>query len=190
MDTKIILSIIATVVGNIAFYPYLKEIFSRKTKPHAYTWLIWSLTQGTGVYEIFHGGGGWGALNLLIGTLLVIVVFFFSLKYGTKNITKSDTIILIFALLAIVVWWQLKMPVVSIIMISAIDFSGYIPSFRKTYIDPSSEPTIAWALFTTSNVIALFSLSQYNILTVTYMAMLGIANFILMMITILRKKSV
>lgn len=189
MDLKIVLSIIATIIGTIAFFPYLKEIFNKKTKPHAYTWLIWSLTQGTGVYGILHGGGSWGALNLLVGTLFVIIVFLVSIKYGTKNITRGDTVVLILALLATAVWWQLKQPVISIIMVSVIDFIGYIPSFRKTYADPSSESTLAWAGFTISNVFALFALSQYNLLTVTYILMLAIANFILMMITILRKRS-
>lgn len=188
MDIKIILSIIAAIIGNVAFYPYLKEILAKKTKPHLYTWLIWTLTQGTGVYGVLHGGGGWGVLNLFIGTFFVFLVFLFSLKYGTKNITFSDTIILVLALLAIIVWWQLDQPIISIVMISAIDFCGYIPSFRKTYKEPSSEPAIAWAGFAISNIIAIFALSQYNVLTITYIATLATANIILMMISFIKKQ--
>jgi hypothetical protein len=110
MGMKIFFTVIATVVGTAAFFPYLKDIFLRKTKPHTYTWLIWTMTQGTAVVGIWYGGGGWGGLNLTAGTFLVAGVFFFSLRYGTKNITRSDTIILIVALLAIVAWWQLHQP--------------------------------------------------------------------------------
>ncbi len=52
MDIKIISTIIATIIGVIAFFPYLKDIFSLKTKPHVYTWLIWVITQGTAVLGI------------------------------------------------------------------------------------------------------------------------------------------
>ena len=51
-----------------------------------------------------------GGLELVIGTIFVFIVFLFSLKYGTKNITKSDTAVLITAFLAVLVWWQLHQP--------------------------------------------------------------------------------
>src|SRR3990167_3221068 len=152
MDVKIILTVISTAIGVVSFFPYLRDTFSLKTKPHAYTWLIWAITQGTAVFGIWHGGGGWGALNLTIGTLFVIVVFLFSIKYGTKNITKSDTAILVAALLAIIIWWRLDQPLISVIMVSMIDVIGYIPSFRKSYQEPWSETLISWILFSASNI--------------------------------------
>ena len=131
MDIKIFFTIVATVVGAIAFFPYLRDIFLHKTKPHAYTWLIWTITQGTAVAGIWYGGGGWGGLNLAVGALFVASVFFFSLRYGTKNITRSDTVVLMVALLAIIAWWQFRQPLIAILMVSAIDIIGYIPSFRN-----------------------------------------------------------
>lgn len=59
IDIKIILAIISTVVAiALAFVPYLRDIFRRKTKPHTYTWLIWTITQGTAVAGLWYGGGG------------------------------------------------------------------------------------------------------------------------------------
>ena len=83
-DIKIILAIIATFIGIVAFFPYLKDTLNRKTKPHAYTWLIWALTQGTAVFAMLYAGGGIGAMNLAVGLFFVFAVFLFSLKYGTK----------------------------------------------------------------------------------------------------------
>jgi len=190
MDIKIILTIIATAIGVVAFLPYLRDIFSLKTKPHAYTWLIWAITQGTAVFGIWRGGGGWGALNLTIGILFVVAIFFFSLKYGTKNITKSDTIILIAALSAIVVWWQLDRPLISVIMVSAIDVIGFIPSFRKSYKDPWSETLTSWVLFSISNIFAILALKEYNFLTVTYLVAINSANIAFFLFCFFRKKFV
>jgi len=190
MDIKIILTIIATIIGVVAFFLYLKDTFSLKTKPHAYTWLIWAITQGTAVFGIWYGGGGWGALNLAVGTFFVIAVFFFSLKYGTKNITKSDTAILIAALSAIVVWWQLDKPLISVIMVSVIDVIGYVPSFRKSYQEPWSETLISWVLFSTSNIFAILALKEYNLLTVTYLAAITSANIALFLFCFFRRKFV
>lgn len=188
MDTKIILTIIATIIGVAAFFPYLRDIFSLKTTPHAYTWLIWAITQGTAVFGIWYGGGGWGALNLTVGTLFVIAVFLFSLKYGTKNITKSDTAILIVALSAIVVWWQLDKPLISVIMVSAIDVIGYVPSFRKSYQEPWSETLISWILFSVSSIFAISALKEYNLLTVTYLVATTSAHIALFLLCFFRRQ--
>jgi len=188
MDVKIILTVIATAIGVVAFFPYLRDTFSLKTKPHAYTWLIWAITQGTAVFGIWYGGGGWGALNLTIGTLFVIVVFLFSIKYGTKNITKSDTAILVAALSAIIIWWRLDQPLISVIMVSMIDVIGYIPSFRKSYQEPWSETLISWILFSASNTFAILALEEYNLLTVTYLAAITSANIALFLLCFFRRK--
>ena len=190
MDVKIILTVIATAIGVVAFFPYLRDTFSLKTKPHAYTWLIWAITQGTAVFGIWYGGGGWGALNLTIGTLFVIVVFLFSIKYGTKNITKSDTAILVAALSAIIIWWRLDQPLISVIMVSMIDVIGYIPSFRKSYQEPWSETLISWILFSASNIFAILALEEYNLLTVTYLATITSANIALFLLCFFRRKFV
>ncbi|MFA6475705.1 MAG: hypothetical protein WCV88_05975 [Patescibacteria group bacterium] len=103
MSVKIILTLMATAVSIVAYFVYLRDVFSLKTKPHVYTWLIWAITQGTATLGIWYGGGGWGALSLTIGTFFIIAVFLFSLKYGTKNITKSDVMMLVISLCAILV---------------------------------------------------------------------------------------
>lgn len=190
MDIKIILTIIATGIAVAAFFPYVKDIFSLKTKPHAYTWLIWAITQGTAILGILYGSGSWGALSLTVGTFCVIAVFLFSLKYGTKNITKSDTATLIAALSAIVVWWQLDQPLVSVLMVSAIDVMGYVPSFRKSYREPWSETLISWILFSVSNMFAILALKEYNLLTVTYLAATASANIALFLMCYFRRQFV
>lgn len=187
MDIKIIFVAIAIIIGFSATFPYIKDIFSLKTKPHAYTWLIWSLTTGTAAFAAYYGGGGVGSLNLILMFFVTFGIFLISLKYGTKNITMWDTIILITALLAILVWWQLKQPLISVLMVSAIDVIGYFPSFRKTWHEPWSETIISWLGFATANVFAILALSEYNFLTVTYLFSVTLANAILFLICLVRR---
>jgi inorganic pyrophosphatase len=176
MSIKIIFLIFSIVCGLSAFIPYLFDTFKLKTKPHIYTWIIWALTQGTATFAIFYGGGRLGGVELAIGVILQIVVIIFSLKYGTKDITKSDAFVLVIALLAILVWWQLKQPILSVVLVSAIDVFGYIPTFRKSYKDPWSETLATWILFAMSDIFAVLALSKYNFLTVTYLATITVVN--------------
>ncbi|MCL4405206.1 MAG: hypothetical protein M1361_01130 [Patescibacteria group bacterium] len=187
---KPIFAILSLITTLWAVLPYLRDIFLKKTKPHAYTWLIWTITQGTAAAGLIYGKGGWGGLELVVGTALVFIIFLLSLKYGTRSITKSDTVVLIFALLAIVIWWQLHNPFLAVIMVSAIDFAGYIPSFRKTFYEPWTETPSSWAIFSLGNILNILALSQYNFLTLTYLITIIIANAVLLAVCLIRRQVV
>jgi len=187
MEIKVVLGILAAIIGGVAYLPYLKDIFALKTKPHAYTWLIWFITNSIALAGVLFGGGSWGSSSLVIFTLLILIVFLYSLKYGSKNITTSDTIILILDFIAVLIWWRLNQPILSILMITAIDVCGYIPSIRKTFVDPWSETPVAWILFAVSNLISILALSKYNLLTTTYLAAIMVANIVMFSISYFRR---
>ncbi|MBP9818442.1 MAG: hypothetical protein KBC87_00545 [Candidatus Pacebacteria bacterium] len=165
-------------------------MFARKTKPHLYTWLIWAITQGTAAVALIYGGGKFGSISLIIGTVLVCVIFIFTFKYGTKNITKGDTATLVVAMLAVIVWWQLKNPLLSVLMVSAIDGIGYIPTFRKSYKEPYSETVSFWILMALAAVLSILANAEYNLLTVTYLTVLAVANIIVASICVIRRKTI
>ncbi len=189
-DPKLVYAILATVISIGAFFPYLWDVLKLKTKPHLYTWAIWCITQGTAVTGLWYGNGGWGAIALTIGTGFVLLITLLSLKYGTKNITRSDTVVLILALLAVLVWWQLKNPVLAVLMVSAIDMFGYIPSWRKSVTEPWSETVWTWLTFCVANVFAILALTEYNTLTVTYLLTITTANLILVGICLYFRRTV
>ena len=190
MDFKFIISIVASLLTIIGYTPYFKNIFTGKTKPHLYTWLIWMITQGTATIALLYGGGKFGSFSLITGTILVLTVFLLSFKYGTKDVTKKDRIILVLALLAIVIWWQLDNPFVAVLMVSAIDGVGYIPTIRKSFNDPWSETLFFWAVMAVVALLTLIANAEYNFLTVTYLAMLFIANILVVLVCLLRRRVV
>ncbi|MEI7451703.1 MAG: hypothetical protein WCK37_00705 [Candidatus Falkowbacteria bacterium] len=187
---KIVFAVIAALIGVLAFLPYFRDIFRLKTKPHIYTWLIWAITQTTAIVGIIRGGGSWGALNLIVGTVFVVGIFLFSFKYGSKNITRQDTFVLFAALGAILVWWQLDKLTLAVIMVSIIDVLGYFPSFRKVYQEPWSETLSSWLLFSVSNIFAIMALDKYNLLTVTYLTLISLANIVMFLICFVRRRSI
>jgi len=191
IDIKLIFAILAVLLAVFgSFLPYLRDIFKKKTKPHTYTWLIWTITQGVATAGLLYGNGGWGALDLLIGTFFVFAIFLISLKYGTRNITKSDTIILMVSLLAIIVWLQMRNPLVAVLMVTAIDFAGYLPSFRKSFQEPWTETVSSWLIFSLGNIFVILSLNEYNLLTLTYVMMMTVANIIIAVICLMRRRIV
>jgi len=187
---KLTLSVVAAVVIAAGFYPYYRDILRKKTQPHLYTWLIWLITQATATVGVWKGGGGYQMFSYLAGLVLVIGVFLLTLKYGTKNITRTDTALLGLALLAIVGWWQLNSLLLAVFAVSAIDALGYLPTLRKCYHEPWSETLSFWVLMICGNAFSMLSSAHYNALTLTYSATISIGNAIVCLLCLWRRKTV
>ncbi len=190
IDIKTILAIVAAVIGLAPLPFYIRSIFWGSTRPHAYTWLVWTITQGTAVFGLWYGGGGIALLSMSIGVFTIFGIFIISLFRGTKNIKTFDTVTLVAALGAVFVWWQLDQPVLSILMVCLIDALGYMPTLRKSFEDPWSETIALWAICTGSNFIAMFALREYNFLTLGYLSTISALNLLLVCVCLLRRQAI
>lgn len=173
---KTICGIIATIVSIISFFPYLRNIFRRKTQPHSYTWLIWTILQVTGVVAMFNNHAGIGTLALAVGAVFCGYIFILSLKYGTKNITLFDTCCLVGALAAIVVYIFLHNPVLSVILITVTDFVGFLPTLRKAFAEPYTETISLYLLGVIWSAFNIVAISTYSITTTLYPSCILFAN--------------
>jgi hypothetical protein len=172
------------------YFLYIRDILLRKIQPHIYSWIVWGITMGTATAGSLLGGGGTGSWPLFFGTFFICVITLLCLRFGTKNITRSDTVALLAALLAIFVWWQLDNPLLVVLMATSIDAVGYFPTFRKTWEEPSSESAYFWLLSTIGTGINIGALAAYNYLTLPYLIMMGILNFVVFSIVVMRGKQV
>ncbi len=176
MSTHAFFAILATTIALANKIPYIADIYRLKTTPHSYSWLIWTLLQGTGALVMLSGGAGFGVASLLAGTVLCAFIFLLSLRYGTKNITTFDTICFIGALIATGVWFFLHDAFLSILLISAIDFIAFLPTFRKAYEEPYSETPIMYLFAGIGEGFALLALTNITFTTSFYLITLVITN--------------
>jgi len=189
MDIKIIFSALSVIIGTWAFIPYLRDVLKKETHPHSFTWLIWGITQGTAAAGLWVGEAGVGAIPLTVGTCLVTLIFILSLRHGEKDITRSDLIVLIVALVAICIWWLLDNPLIAILMVSAIDVVGYIPSIRKSYQKPWTENASSWGAWAIAGIFAILALESYNLLTLSYLIAISTANSAFLIFLLIRRRS-
>ena len=188
MAFKELFGILAVVAGLTSFLPYLRDIFRKKTTPHIYSWLVWSILQITGVIAMISGDAGYGSLGLAMGALVSIVVFILAFKYGTRNITKFDTVCLIGALVAILVWIFQKDAFYSVILITVIDFVGFLPTYRKGYFEPNSETAMLYFMSAVSNIFAILSIANYSVVTTLYVASLVATNGFIVTLLLVRRR--
>lgn len=176
------------VFAVAAFTPYIADIFRRRTEPHMYSWLVWSIIQITAVTLMVLNGSGIGALGLGIGAVLCVFVFILSFWYGTKNITRFDEVSLAGALSAIIVWWATSSAFFAAIIVIIIDLVGFLPTMRKAYGEPFSETLSMWVLSGLSNLFVLFAINQYTFVTMGYVVSLVLTNFACVTVILLGRK--
>lgn len=185
---QITITIIGICISRTGTIKYIKDIIWGGTKPHIYTWVLRFITQSIGVLGMRQWGGGLWVRWPTIGLIGLGIVIGLSIKHWTKNITTFDTTLLVWWLLAVCLWWLTNNPLWSVILVSLIDTIWYIPSFRKTFLDPHSETLISWIWYCIANICVIFALAEYNLLTLLYIGMILLCNLCMVMIIVSRRK--
>lgn len=188
MDYKILLGIIAIVVGCIGYIPYFRSMIAGTTKPHAFSWLIWSIIAAiTFAAQITNraGPGAWVSAAYVISCL---IVFIFALKKGEKNIALLDWLSLLGAGISLFFWYLTNSPLLTVIIITLIDCFGYIPTIRKSYHAPYEENADLYFWSGMSYVIALFAMKAYSVITLLNPFVLILTNVFFVLLLLWRRK--
>ena len=107
---------------------------------------------------MFAAGAGIGIASLAIGAILCFLIWLLSLRYGTHNINTFDKICLAGGLVAIAIYLFLHDPLLSVIVVTLTDLIGFLPTFRKSYKEPTTETASTYILSSASSLFALGAL--------------------------------
>ncbi len=184
-ETFAITAALFAVAGNL---PYLWEIIKGRVKPHPYSWLVWSVISGIIFFGQVQKGAGVGAIPTAASELFTIIIFLFSLKYGFKHITKTDTVFLALALAGVIPWILTKDPTFSVVVAVAIDLVAFAPTLRKTWQYPKTEMPVLYGANVLRHILALCSLQSYNIATMLHSLAMLVTNSIMVGILLMRGK--
>ncbi len=188
MNYKIFFSVAATVLMFAAYVPYVRDIFRKKTTPHAFSFFIWGLA-GVIIYGLqIKGGAGVGSWATLGICFISFFIFLLALKYGEKKITVSDVIFFLLALAALFLWLVVKQPVLSSILIVLVDILGFVPTIRKSWNRPHSETLFMYELSTVRQALGIFALERFNFLTALNPVVWTIVNGIFVVVLIMRRR--
>jgi hypothetical protein len=188
MDYKTVLGIIAIAVGFVSYIPYFRDIFLGQTKPHMFSWFVWAVLEGTAFFAQLSKGAGAGAWVTGTTSILCLSVFVVSLSRGEKDITLSDKLSLVGALLGIVLWYFSRNALTAVILVSITDFLGFVPTFRKSYFKPREETAKLYAMSVLKLAFSLFALQSFNLTTALYPISLILTNASFITMVLLRRR--
>lgn len=168
-ETKNLLSAVAVALTFVGYFPYIKSIIQKQTRPHFYSWLVWTL-DGLIIFGLqFTNGAGSGSFVVLSATLLSAFVLILTLlDKKRKKPSRSDTVFLVLALVSLVLWIFAKQPLLSAILIMTVDVFGFIPTVRKSWINPYSENISFYMINTIRFAIAFLALNEYSVVNILY----------------------
>lgn len=187
---KEIIGSITVILAFVALVPYVIDILKNKTRPHMFTWIVWAMVTILAFLGQWQKGGGPGSWTTGVTGILTIVITLLALIKGSKDITKSDIVIFIGALIALIPWTLTKDPTLSIIILTIIDALAFIPTIRKTAKNPESETFVSYILHFIRHSLSIFALANYNLATYLYPATLSVMNLIVIFVIMKSKKKI
>lgn len=186
---KLTIAIIAAILAIIGNVPYLTDVIKGRAKPHPYTWLVWTIVSCVVFFGQLAKGAGVGAIPTAASEIFTVIIFLFSLKYGFKGVTKTDTLFLLLAITGLIPWLLTNDPTWSVIIAVVIDLIGFIPTLRKTWNFPKTETPLLYGMNVARHILMLFSLQAYNIATMLHSIAMIITNTLMTIFIMIPRKS-
>jgi hypothetical protein len=187
---KELISIIAVVMTFAAYVPYYRDILKGKTHPHIYSWSLWGLLTILIVALQIKGGAGPSTFITASAGLLCIGVIVLGLKRGKRDITTSDTIVALLALVAITFWLVVDQPLIAIILAVTADLLAFIPTVRKSWNKPHSETLSMYVTNTIRFMMAVIALENFTLLAALWPVAWAVGNGLFSVMLVIRRRQV
>lgn len=189
MTIKIIFAILSIVLSFGLYVPYYIGIWKKETKPHLLTWTTWFLLTALGFLISSRSNGGFGSLIFAFQSICSLTVAIYAFCKKEKNIVPFDWIIFACALIILIFYYLTKNALVSVILAASIDCLGYVPTFRKSYSQPNTEPVLTYAVTSVSWLMSIFALQTFNFTTLFYPVALVVIDIAFALFLIIRRHS-
>lgn len=181
MDIKTMLGLIAAILAFVSSFIYIRDIFHGNSKPHTYTWLIWTIVTWIAFLGQVVSDGGAGSWATGASALLTTFTLILSLKggYGNKDITNFDKFCLVFSLIAVLPWLLVDSVLWSVILASFIDVIGFFPTMRKTWYAPKSESLPSMYVDSLKHTLSIMAMRSYSFINILYPAAVLFTKFLI-----------
>jgi len=188
MDFHVVAAFGGATLGIVSFIPYYRDIFNGSTKPHLFTWAIWTLL--TGLTAVIQGstGGGIGAMVAAVESVSCLGVALLSITRGEKEITRSDWACLVLGLLAIVLWLLVHQPLLAVFLVVTADLMGFVPTFRKSFYRPHEETALQFGISASHWAVSIFALRSLALVEWLYPAAIATMDSALVIMLLARRR--
>lgn len=151
---------VAGLLALISFIPYIRSILKGETKPERATFAIWSVVNFVTLFSYFASGARETIWVPFVYCIFQVVIFLLSFKHGMGGFNKLDIICLSGAAIGVFLWISTKNPLTALYLSIFVEILGFIPTFKKSYLYPQTENTLAWSIAIVAAFLNLFAINS------------------------------
>ncbi len=188
MTYRDVLGIAATVIALVSYLPYFRDIIAGRTRPHAFTWLIWGVLTIIAFVGQLYGHAGPGAWVTAFTALVCIVIAAIAAFGGNREIVTLDWIALAGAAVALLFWFLTRGPLLSVILITIIDNLGFVPTLRKSYSRPNEETLSTYLLSGVKWMLGIAALERFTVTTALFPLAIVVASWSFVVMLLVRRR--
>jgi hypothetical protein len=188
MEYKTLLGYLAVAIELISYAIYFWGILKGKTKPHAFTWFVWSVISIIGFFAVYVSGAGAGSWILGVNAVLSLIIAFIGFRQKHVIYDKYDWTALFGSLAGALLWWLTDNPLYAVILVAISDVVALVPTVRKAYKLPFEEHPFSFSIGAISYPISILALSTLSFTTWFYPAIVALADATLAILILVRRK--
>lgn len=173
---KEILGLMGTAVLMGGFAPYILALWRKTAKPHAFSWLLWGIVNAIVCAAQISEGAGPGAWTSGMAAFLNFCIGFYALRHGERDIAPADWLISGVALMAIPIWFAMKDPLWSVVLVSVIDTLAFLPTIRKSWLRPHEEVAATFVCGFAGFGLSLAAVDTYNFTNICFQSKVLVVN--------------
>ena len=182
--------VLSAVINIAGLFPYIRDIFQHKTKPERATWWVWSALNLVVFAAQLAAGATW-SLFLTGGIIIsVAIIAVLSIKDGYGSFHRRDYIALGAAAVGVLLLIFLKNPFWSILLITAVDATGFWLTIDKTWEAPHTETLVAWVMAVIAAACGVLAVGEWNTAKLLYPVYVLLGNSLLVSVIVLRRRVV
>ncbi len=184
MNWHSIVGMTSGIVLLLANIPYIISIRRGDTRPNLVTWGVWT-TIGVILLGSYQAIGATHTRWLLIAQVVSqFAITVFAFKYSRGKWQRIDCICLAGAGVSLVLWWLSGAPLVALLMNTAMDLLGAVPTIHKIYLDPTSEDLGFWMMSSLAAVLNLFAIENFALSFIVFpLYLFGLHILVLTLLT-------
>ncbi len=175
--------------GVLSYVVGVWQMLKNKYLPSTFSRVIWVLLSINSFAGVILSNSSTSSILLglifLSGNIAICIVSFWK---GIKTIGKLEYYCLVLLLLSGLIWIFFDAPLVNLIISLFAHFIGGIPTYKKVWIDPTSESFGFWSLFFFASLLSVFVADTTSLKTILFPIYFVIFDGAMSLLT-LRKKN-
>ena len=187
-ETKTMLTTVSVLSALLSYIPYFRDIFKGKTRPHAFTWLVWCVMTTSAYFTQLADGGGVATWVLAFTAITNFFIFAIALYKGETDITTTDWFCLFGAFIGLALFAFNEDEMLSVIIVSSVNLIGFIPTVRKSMLRPQQETATTFAFTSLKYFFSILALEHFNLGTVLFPATVGFTNALFVVLLLVRRQ--